>query len=90
MKIKINLEENETQTVFRNEYIAAGNKFAGYIAVEDEGDISLVKEALSGNLILGNARTSGLGKCSLANLTVTTTEPFENYVADDKVADSCF
>ena len=90
LKIKINLEENETQTVFRNEYIAAGNKFAGYIAVEDEGDISLVKEALSGNLILGNARTSGLGKCSLANLTVTTTEPFENYVADDKVADSCY
>lgn len=90
LKIKINLEEKETQTVFRNEYIAAGNTFAGYIAVEDEEDISLVKEALSGNMILGNARTSGLGKCSLKNLSVINTEPFEDYVADDKVTDSCY
>ena len=90
LKIKINLDENEDQSVFRNEYIAAGNTFAGYIAVEDEKDILLVKEALSGSIILGNARTSGLGKCSLTNLSVINKEPFENHVKNDKATDSCY
>lgn len=91
LKIKINTTEDDEQTVFRNEYMSAGNTFAGYIAVEDDADVPMLVKILQGSLILGNARSSGLGKCRLCvSPAVTDTAPYSEYAADGDVTGQCY
>lgn len=79
LKIKINTTAADSQTVFRNEYIAAGNRFAGYAITEDETDGELLKELLQGDIILGNGRSAGLGKCRVSNFTTVHELPYKGY-----------
>lgn len=66
LKIKFNLEnKDEKRNVFRNDYISAGCNFVGYIVIEDGSVKNLIEEALGDELFLGNARSSGRGKCRL-------------------------
>lgn len=66
LKIKFNLENmDEKRNIFRNDYISAGYNFVGYIVIEDDSVKNLIKEALGDELLLGNARSSGRGKCRL-------------------------
>ena len=66
LKILINKRKNDDkQNVFRNEYIMAGHEFVGYICVKDDVLAEEIKDVFSETLILGNARSQGLGKCKV-------------------------
>lgn len=65
LKIKIRLKKGEKQNVFRNEYMTVGKTFAGYIAVDGEQEdlLKRIKDSLEETVVLGNAKSSGMGKC---------------------------
>lgn len=100
LKIKINLEEGEKQNVFRNEYIEPGYLFTGYIAVdyktekndseEKEALIERIKSVLHDEIILGNARSSGFGKCEIINCEITDESPYQSFVADTDQVGECY
>lgn len=100
LKIKINLEEGEKQNVFRNEYIEPGYLFTGYIAVdyktekndseEKEALIERIKSVLHDEIILGNARSSGFGKCEIINCEITDELPYQSFVADTDQVGECY
>lgn len=82
MKIKINLSGTEKQNVFRNEYMAEGNTFVGYIAmdVEDPSIESAFSNIMCGTIILGNGRTAGLGKCVVESAEFVDSIPYSKYM----------
>lgn len=100
LKIKINLEEGEKQNVFRNEYIEPGYLFTGYIAVdyktekddseEKEALIERIKSVLHDEIILGNARSSGFGKCEMIDCEITDELPYQSFVADTDQVGECY
>ena len=90
LKIKINLGEDEKQSVFRNEYLTEGQTFTGYIAVDNEDMLKDVKEAFTGQVILGNARSAGLGKCQVLECEVTDRTPYEEYLPGEDVKDAVY
>ena len=63
--MKIKLGEEKDQKVFRTTSISSGYCFTGYIALDDDRLVDVMKEAMEKPIILGNARTTGLGKCEL-------------------------
>ena len=70
MKIKIRLKDKEEkQNVFRSEYMVPGNLFTGYIAVDDDAHevLEMISDVIEvgETMILGNARASGMGKCTV-------------------------
>lgn len=87
LKIKIN---DEKQNVFRHEYICAGYTFTAYIAVEDENLKDRIKGVFEGNLVLGNARSSGLGKCRVIQCEYTDSLPYEQYLPTKDQESECY
>lgn len=80
LKIRIKVKDrNDKQNVFRSEYILPGNIFVGYIAIDAEADkagntddlamkvFCKISGTIKDSIILGNARTSGMGKCRVLN-----------------------
>lgn len=90
LKIKINLEEGEKQNVFRNEYITAGHQFTGYIAVDDENLKERISNVFHGDIIIGNGRSAGLGKCRVLFCDYIDGLPYQDYMAKEDQADSCY
>lgn len=90
MKIKINLKDDEKQNVFRNEYIMPGHMFTGYIAVEDETVKDRMEDVFAQDIIIGNGRSSGLGKCRVLNCGYVSKLPYEEYLADEDQPESCY
>lgn len=90
MKIKINLEENEKQNIFRNEYIAANHVFTGYIAIENEALKERVKKVFSPNIVLGNARFAGLGKCEVLSCDFVDGIPYGDYLPTTDLQGECY
>lgn len=90
MKIKINLEEKEKKNVFRNEYIVPNQQFAGYIAVEDERLKDKIKEVFSKQIILGNGRSAGMGKCQVLSCAYTDKLPYGAYQEEKDTEGSCY
>lgn len=99
LKIKTNLREKEKQSVFRNAYIKKGYVFAGCVAIdlpgEDEsGFYGIIEKGLydifSGEIILGNARSSGMGKCIVTSAGMTDMIPFSEYALDKDAEGSCY
>ena len=83
LKIKLGLDGKEEQNVFRNEYIRPKNHFAGYVAVDEPDAEKLLEEVFSSDMILGNGRTAGLGKCRVLQKEVIEKLPFDVYKADE-------
>lgn len=90
MKIKINLEKGEDQNVFRNEYMEPGYCFSGYIAVENYEIGEMIRELFSDELILGNARSAGFGKCEILKCEITAQLPYEEYLPAEAQENSCY
>ncbi len=93
LKIKFNLENtNEKREVFRNDYMSAGYDFVGYIVIEDDSVKELIKEALGDELLLGNARSSGRGKCRLLSKEFVPYEstPFSQNSPSGALEKSCY
>ncbi len=90
MKIKINLKEDEKQNVFRNEYIAAGYVFTGYIAVEEKKLKDRLKRVFDRDIIIGNGRYAGLGKCRILSCDYVDSLPYQEYMAKGEQEGSCY
>ena len=90
MKIKININKNEEQNVFRNDYIAAGHTFTGYIIADRKDILEKMKDIFSEKVILGNGRSAGLGKCRVINCDYSDTIPYAKYMADTDQENECY
>ena len=92
LKIKINVPEGEKPSVFRNEYIQAGYCYAGDIYVEDEETSRSMKKLfeVGNSFILGNARSTGLGKCVVTNVAEDDSVPFSEYSRRSPISDHCY
>ena len=86
MKIKINLEQDEKRNVFRNEYIKPGHLFVGYIAIEAEELGKYISKVFEGQIILGNGRSAGMGKCQVESCNYCEKIPYEQYQAPLRVS----
>lgn len=73
LKIKIVGEK-----VFRNEYIRSGIHFVGYIQADD-ALAGKIKDVFGKEIILGNARSSGLGRCEVVKLEEYAGVPYGAY-----------
>ena len=89
---KIRLGKGKEQDVFRSTSVDAGYRFTGYIAIDD-ADMPLevkksdrtstlaevIREVLKDTVVIGSARTSGLGKCLVEYCALTEKIPYEDY-----------
>lgn len=82
LKIKIHVDRNKNQSVFRNEYITVGHTFIGYIAVENDEIAEYIKSVLCGTIMIGNARSAGLGKCEVLSCDYLEGSPYFTYQRD--------
>ncbi len=85
MKIQIN-----GQKVFRSEYMKAGTLFGGYIAVDCPQLKEKIRQVLSGTVILGNARSSGFGKCQVLEISETNELPAHDFMQKENLTGSCY
>ena len=90
LKIKINLEENEKQNVFRNEFIAKGQHFTGFIAVDDADLEPYINESIDESLLLGSVRSAGYGKCRIINAEWTDEIPYSDVSAQTEQPDEAY
>ncbi len=90
LKIKINLQEQEKQNVFRNDYITEGHTFTGYISVENQEIAKKIKALFKGNILLGNARSSGCGKCKVVECSEINSLPYEFYMPKKNLQNKCY
>lgn len=90
MKIKMNLDKNETRNVFRNEYIRPNHRFVGYIALENDNLLAFIQKALKRPIVLGNSRSAGMGKCLLESCECCNKIPYENYQAKEFSSNECY
>lgn len=95
LKIKINLENGEKQNVFRNEYIEPGYQFTGYIAITVDEDtkedlVTDIQSVFGHEIILGNARSSGFGKCKIISCEIIDSLPYQSFMADTDQVKNCY
>lgn len=84
LKIKINTTQDEKRNVFRNEYIMPGQVFCGYIKIGFPELEEKLKAVFQGCIILGNARSAGLGKCKVLNCDVVDEIPYAEYLPEEQ------
>lgn len=87
--LKININ-GEKQNVFRHEYVCAGYVFTGYIAIEDKILGDRIKNVFSGDFVVGNARSAGLGKCRVICCEYTAGLPYEDYLTAENLETKCY
>ena len=76
LKIKIQEEKN----MFRNSYMEAGQFFYGAIKSESKELIEAIGKLFSkGQLMVGNARTQGYGKCKVEWMEIDSKDPYAGY-----------
>lgn len=93
LKILINKrKKDDEQNVFRNEYIAPGQTFAGCIAVKDDILADRIAEVIKDNIILGNARSQGLGKCMVIDKNIINEDyiPYAEYSVNGPAKEKCY
>ena len=94
LKINIGSRSDEKQNVFRNEYLTAGQKFTGYIAYDSEAVPSVlpekIRKILTDDIVIGNARSAGLGKCRARTDVFEGRFPYEGISANEDMADDCY
>lgn len=87
MKIKIHEKE---KNLFRNEYILPGYRFVGYIAVEEEELGKCIKSVFRDQIILGNGRSAGMGKCLVETCDYCERIPYEEYQVKEPLLGECY
>lgn len=90
MKIRIHSGENGKKTVFNSEYIERGTSFTGYIAVEDRELGERIRRLFKEKILLGNARSSGYGKCRVLECEWMKELPHAAYFPKKDQADECY
>ena len=101
---RIRLGKKSAQDVFRSTAVQAGYCYTGYIALDetspDDENVSsradlagAIGKILQGTAVLGNARTSGYGKCSFFNCGLTEEMPYASLAAKagtDDLKNECY
>ena len=87
LKIKINVEKRD---VFRNEYIMPGHTFVSYIRIGNEELAERIKAIVEKGFRIGNARSSGLGKCVTEDATIIRTLPYASVCQTEDMPDECY
>ena len=90
MKIKINTELGEDRNMFRNEYIMPGHLFCGYIKIGFPEVKETVARIFKDCIVLGNARSSGLGKCEVVSCDFVKELPYQEYLPEKEEAGHCY
>lgn len=90
MKIKIDQKGTEEQSVFRNEYIEKNHYFTGFIAVKQHETAEKIKKLFEKELILGNARSSGFGKCEVVSCELIKELPYQEYLPCEDQKNDCY
>ena len=67
MKNNLNTGEQDDQKIFRSEYIERGHTFAGYIFVEDQELVSLIKGVFTDEIRIGSGRNQASGRCRVVD-----------------------
>ncbi len=80
IKIQMNPLGKEKQNIFRNEYMAKGHTFVGYIAVDEPSIEEILSNTIRGTIVLGNARTAGHGKCIIKSTSFVDSIPYDKYI----------
>lgn len=65
---KITAQSDEKSKIFRYEAVKKGEKFRGYIKVNEECDKDVFEVLNQDNLYFGGSRGSGYGKCKICNI----------------------
>ena len=79
MKVLVNPSEGQERNVFRNEAISAGHFFEGFIRLSGDKDLDVRIEKLfeaGRTIVLGNARSAGMGKCRVIRKERTWEIPY--------------
>ncbi len=76
--------------MYRNEYIDCGYRFGGAIASDDKTLLDLISRVLDKEVYIGNARSSGMGRCSIVLSEVDQLHPFKSYSADKSLSEECY
>lgn len=93
--LRINIGRGtDKRNIFRNQCLCPGYTFAAYVQAKDA---ELVEELLSvlqkmkedGSLILGNARSQGLGRCVIKEVERSAL-PYEDYAMDEGAEGSVY
>ena len=90
MKIKMNLSSKEKQNVFRNEYMMPGQVFCGYIKLGYPELAEKIRSVFGTSIVLGNARSAGLGKCEVLSCEFVKELPYAVYLPTDEEKTSCY
>lgn len=91
MRNKIMLEQNyEKQNVFRYEYVMPGYCFTAYIAVDDDKMADRITTVIGDEFIIGNSRSTGLGKCSVNSITCVPETPYSDYAIKSDVEKNAY
>lgn len=90
MKIKINTELDEERNMFRNEYIMPGHLFCGYIKIGFPEVREALEDIFKGCIVLGNARSAGLGKCEVVSCEFVKQLPYEEYLPQKEQTGHCY
>ncbi len=90
MKIKMKVDSKKEQSVFRCEYMKPGNTFVSYIYVENEALKEKIRSTFQDVIILGNARTAGLGKCEIISCEDVENTSYVEYSPKEEQRNSCY
>lgn len=91
MRNKIMIENSqESQNIFRYEYVKEGYTFVTYIAIEEERLTGLIKDAIGDEFIIGNSRSTGLGKCKVVDVTECESIPYIEYAVNEDIEDVAY
>lgn len=80
MRNKIMIEnDKEKQNVFRYEYVMPGYNFISHIAVDNNEMADRITAVIGDEFVIGNSRSTGLGKCRVKNITRINDIPYSKY-----------
>ncbi len=89
--LKILVNEEQKNNVFRIEHIKKDYEFIGYIAVEEDEIANRIASLFTGEIIIGNARSQGLGKCRIVEKTeIVDNIPYIEYINDEDISNECY
>lgn len=90
LRIRVNADGSGNDTaLFRNDYILPGHEFTGFIAVESPDLADEIIKRFEEEFRIGNARSSGYGRCRLIEGPVRTTAFPYSHLAESKSRSGC-
>lgn len=87
MRITRNTEKKD---VFRHEMIERGCEFSGYVQCADESVAELVQGVFADRIYIGNAKSSGIGRCDVLDISRSESLLYGGYLNEGSIEDECY